>query len=277
MRMQQMQRTTWMGSALFYFFLKEPAMRVKYFVLILILPALLVACQGQPISTALPPQVTASISGVEVKQVDPDTSQEIRQRMGIFLSSNPYTQFKSVGQLLLYLVSSGEFGQAEISLDNGKTSQADVLYAYALMRSQRVLVAPVMIGLQLPDGTYLYFSQNYAFQSDGGILSIGLDRQAALQDAGERLQKGHIFRLLAYGMATPQGLDWEKCPSVAFYPPAICLIGELVEQLYPGQTKSFILRLSDGFPDGWLLTGWVFQEFAPEELVRGTSIDIPLP
>jgi hypothetical protein len=261
----------------FYFFLKEPAMRVKYFVPILILPALLAACQGQPATTPLPPQITASITGLEVKQVDPDTSQEIRQRMGIFLASNPYTQFKSGGQLLLYLVSSGEFSQAEITLDNLKIYQADVLYAYALMRSQRVLVAPVMIGLQLPDGTYLYFSQNYAFQSDGGILSVGLDRQAALRDARERLQKGHIFRLLAYGMATPQGLDWNRCPSVALYPPAICPLGKLVEQLYPGQTKSFILRLSDGFPDGWLLIGWVFQEFAQEELVRGSSIDIPLP
>jgi hypothetical protein len=261
----------------FYFFLKEPAMRVKYFVPILILPALLAACQGQPATTPLPPQITASITGLEVKQVDPDTSQEIRQRMGIFLSANPYSHFESGGQLLLYLVSSGEFSQAEITLDNLKIYQADVLYAYALMRSQRVLVAPVMIGLQLPDGTYLYFSQNYAFQSDGGILSVDLDRQAALRDAGERLQKGHIFRLLAYGMATPQGLDWDKCPSVALYPRVICPVGELVEQLYPGQTNSFVLRLSDGFPDGWLLIGWVFQEFAPEELVWGSSIDIPLP
>jgi hypothetical protein len=261
----------------FYFLFKELAMRSKFFVFILIIPALLTACRGQPVPTTLPPRIEPSIAGLEVKQVDPTTSQEIRQRMGIFLSSNPYTQFKSVGQLLLYLVSSGEFGQAEITLDNGKIYQADVLYAYALMRSQRVLVAPVMIGLQLPDGTYLYFSQNYAFQSDGGILSVGLDRQAALRDARERLQKGHIFRLLAYGMATPQGLDWNRCPSVALYPPAICPLGKLVEQLYPGQTKSFILRLSDGFPDGWLLIGWVFQEFAQEELVRGSSIDIPLP
>jgi hypothetical protein len=252
-------------------------MRAKFFVLIPILPALLAACRGQPVPTTLPPRIEPSIVGFEVKQVDPTTSQEVRQRMGIFLASNPYTQFKSGGQLLLYLVSSGEFGQAEITLDNGVTYQADVLYAYALMRSQRVLVVPVMIGLQLPDGTYLYFSQNYAFQSDGGILSEDLDRQAALQDARERLHKGHIFRLLAYGMAIPQGLDWGKCPSVALYPQVICPIGKLIEQLYPGQTKSFVLRLSDGFPDGWLLTGWVFQEFAPEELVRGISIDIPLP
>lgn len=78
-------------------------------------------------------------------------------------------------------------------------------------------------------------------------------------------------------MATRQGLDWKKCPTVSFYPSEICTIGALVEQLFPNQTKTFVLRLADEFTPNWLLAGWVFQEFAPEELVPGASIDVPLP
>jgi hypothetical protein len=266
-----------MGGALFYFLLKEPAMRAKFIFLVLIVPLFLIACQGQSTPTTLPTQVTPSITGLEVTLVDSTTSRTIQQRMGAFIASSPYIRFESGGQLLLYLVSSGKFDQAEFTLEDGTTYQADVLYAYTMMASQRVVVTPVLIGLLLPNGGYLYFSQNYAFQSNSGIFSMDFDQQTALRDARGRLPRGRIFRLLAYGMATPHGLDWDRCPSLALYPQAICPIGELVEQLYPGQTKSFVLRLSDGFPANWLLIGWVFQEFAPEELIQGASINVPLP
>jgi hypothetical protein len=48
-------------------------------------------------------------------------------------------------------------------------------------------------------------------------------------------------------MATPQGLDLKKCSSVSFYPTEICLVGELVEQLFPNETKTFVLCLVDEF------------------------------
>jgi len=252
-------------------------MCVKSLVLILIIPSLLAACRAGPSATALPTATTPSITGLQACQVDTETSRVIQQGMGMFLASNPYTQFEAGGQLLLYLVSSGEFGQARITLEDGSVYQADVLYAYALTLSQRVLAVPIAIGLQLPDAGYLYFSQEHAFQANGGIYSTDLDQQAALHDAQVRLPRGRILRLLAYGMVTPHGLDWDECPSTALYPQAVCELGQLVEELYPGQARSFVLRLSDGLPASWLAVGWVFQEFSPGELVQGASLDIPLP
>lgn len=252
-------------------------MRLKN--IIYILPSLvcLAACQSQPISGPLPPTVEPSISGLETGEVDQATADSIRSHMGPFLKSNPYTEFESGNQLLQYLVSSGEFDQAEITLTSGETCQVDVLYAYALMESQRVLVAPVLVGLLLPDERYVYFSENFAFKSGAVITTMDTDRQTALADAQERLPRGRIFRLLVYGMATRQGLDWKKCPSISFYPTEICPVGELVEKLTPHQTRAFVLRLADGFPPNWLLIGWVFQEFASGELVPGASLDVPLP
>jgi hypothetical protein len=245
---------------------------------ILIFPFILslTACQEQALSATAPPVVTPSIQGLSGLEVDPSTTQSIRERMGIFLRTNPYTPFESGSQLLLYLVSSGKFEQAEITLDNGEMDQGDILYAYALMTNQHVLAVPVLIGLQLHDGHYLYFSENYAFETNGGISSSGIKRQTALEDAAERLPRGIIFRLLAYSMVSSRGLDWKKCPGEALYSPEICLVGDLVEGLFPKQTQAFVLRLSDGFPPNWLLVGWVFKEFAPAELAPGTAIDVPL-
>lgn len=152
-----------------------------------------------------------------------------------------------------------------------------MLYAYALMSSQRVLIAPVMVGMTPPDGRYAYFSEKYSFETEESVTTTSADRETALADAKARLPRGRIFRLSAYSMATHQGLDWKKCPSVSFYPPETCPVGALVEQLSPNQTKAFVLRLADEFPLNWLLVGWVFPEFAPEELVPDASIDVPLP
>jgi hypothetical protein len=210
-------------------------------------------------------------------EIDQPTADSIRQRMNLFLKPNPYTEYESGSQLLLYLVSTGELDQAEITLTSGEIYYADVLYAYTLMSSQSVLGVPVLIGLTLPDGRYAYFSENYSFEADGGVTTLSANRETALADAQSRLPRGRILRVLTYGMATRQGLDWEKCPSISLYPPEICPIGELVEQLYPHQTRSFVLRLADKFLTNWLLVAWVFQEFAPEELVPGASMDVPLP
>jgi hypothetical protein len=252
-------------------------MRLKLSILILLCLAFLAACKGQSISSPIPPAVTPSITGLKALQVDQATADAIRQHLGLYLRSTPYTQFESGSQLLLYLVSSGEFGQAEITLSSGETYRADVLYAYCLEGNQRVLVVPVMVGLVLPDGSSIYFSEKFAFEVNGGIISTVADRQTALADASARLPRGRIFRLLLYGMVTRQGPDWNKCPSILLYPPVICPVGELVEELFPGQTRTFVLRLADGFPANWLLVAWVFQEFTPDELVPDASIDITLP
>jgi hypothetical protein len=261
----------------FYTILKERAVRLKLAFLTLIFIIPLAACQQQPAPTPTEPAIEPSITGLTVPELYQTTADAIRQSMAIFLKSNPFTEFEAGNQLLFYLVSSGEFGQAEITLASGETYHADVLYAYSLMSSQRVLVAPVLVGMTLPDGRYAYFSEKYSFETEESVTTTSADRETALADAQARLPRGRIFRLLAYGMATPQGLDWEECPSVSFYPPEICPVGALVEQLFPGQTKTFVLRLADEFSSNWLLIGWVFQEFAPDELVPGASIDVPLP
>jgi hypothetical protein len=270
-------RAIHLGGALFYFLFSECTMGLKQTIFILLSLVFLAACQGQPISDPIPPAVTPSITGLASSEVDQATAAAIRKHMGLYLKSTPYTQFESGSQLLLYLVSSGEFSQAEIVLATGEIYRADVLYAFALMINQRVLVVPLIVGLVLPDGSYIYFSEKYAFALNGGIISTCSDRQTALADARIRLPRGRIFRLLAYGMATDEGLDWEKCLSILLYPPEICPVGELVEKLFPGETRAFVLRLADGFPSNWLLVGWVFQEFTPDELVPGASIEVPLP
>ncbi len=247
-------------------------------ILLILLVLLLAACQSQPTPTVSPhPTIEPSIAGLEFPQISQATADAIRQDMGLFLKSNPYTEYDAGSQLLLYLVSSGQFGRAEIHLPSGETYQADISYAYALMSSQRVLTVPIITGLALPDSRYVYFSQNYSFETIRGVAAVSTDRDTALADAKSRLPRGRIFRLLAYGMATPQGLNWKKCPSISIYPSEICQIGELVEQLSPNQTKTFVLRLSDGLSPDWLLAGWFFQEFTPDELLPGASIDIPLP
>jgi len=251
--------------------------RLKLAFLILIFVLVLAACQQQSTPTPTATVVEPFITGLTVPEIDQATADAIRQNMALFLKSNPYTEFEAGNQLLLYLASTGEFGQTEITLSNEDTYQADVLYAYALMSSQRVLVAPVIVGMTLPDGRYAYFSEKYSFETEESVTTTNADRETALADAQARLPRGRIFRLLAYGMATRQGLDWDKCPSISFYPPEICPVGEMIEQLFPNQAKTFVLRLAGEFSPNWLLAGWVFQEFAPEELVPGASIDVPLP
>jgi hypothetical protein len=251
--------------------------RLKLFSPILFALILLVSCQKQPTPADTTPTIEPSITGQAAPEIDQATAEAIRQHMAVFLRSDPYTQYSEGSQLLLYLVSSGEFSQATITLPGGEAYQADVLYVYALMRSQRVLIVPIAIGMTLSDGTYAYFSENYAFEIDGGVITTSAGREAALTDARERLPRGRIFRLLAYGLATREGLDWQSCSSVSLYPPEICPVGELIEQLYPNQTKTFVLGLADEFPRKWLLVGWVFQEFSQSELVLGLSINVPLP
>ena len=252
-------------------------MRSKLAILVTITLIFLSACQRQSISTTDLPIIKPSITGLKALEIDQSTVDSIRQSMGLFLRTTPYTEYEAGSQLLLYLVSTGLFDQAEIMLASGQTYLADVLYAYTLMSSQRVLVAPVLVGLFLPDDRYLYFSEEYSFESNSSVTTTSANQQTAITDAQARLPRGRILRLLAYGIATRQGLDWKKCPSVSFYPPEICPIGELIEQLYPKQTKNFVLRLADEFPTNWMLVGWVFDEFTPDELVPGASIDVPLP
>ena len=110
-------------------------MRRNLALLILIALVLLVACQEQSTSTPVSPTAEPSITGLIVPEIDQPTADAIRQNMAMFLKSNPYTEFKAGNQLLIYLASSGEFGQAEITLASGETYQADVLYAYTLMNS----------------------------------------------------------------------------------------------------------------------------------------------
>ncbi len=239
--------------------------------------SLLSACRIDPTPTIARPEAEPHISGLKTIEVDQATADSVRRHIGPYAQSNPYHEFENGSQLLLYLVSSGEFGQVEITLEDGQIYQADVLYAYSVMTSQRVLSVPVHIGLSLPDGSYTYFSESYASQAGEKTIWADVPRDTALADVERRLPRGRIFRLLAYGMVTPRGLDWEKCPSVSLYPPEICPIGKLVESLNPGQTQSFVLGLSDGFSENWLAVGWVFQEFDPDDLVAGAGVDVPLP
>ena len=103
-------------------------MRLKLAILILITLTVLGACQRQSISTTNLPIIKPSITGLKALELDKSAADSIRQSMGLFLRSNPYTEYEAGSQLLLYLVSTGLFDQAEIRLASGETYQADVLY-----------------------------------------------------------------------------------------------------------------------------------------------------
>ena len=200
-------------------------MRLNLTIIILIVIAFMTSCQSQTTPSNTPSVVKPSISGLTTLEIDEPAADSIRQHISPFLESNAYTEYEAGNQLLLYVVSSGEFDQAEITLSSGETYQVDVLYAYALMNSKRVLIVPVLFGLDLPDGHYAYFSEKYALESGVSVTTTSTDRETALANARVRLPRGRIFRLLAYGMATRDGLDWKKCPSVLLYPPEICPVG----------------------------------------------------
>ena len=193
-------------------------MRLKLAILILITLAVLTACQSQSMSTPMLPVIKPSITGLNTVEIDQPTADSIRQHMRLFLKSTPYTEYETGNQLLIYLVSSGKFDQTEIILATGEIYQASVLYTYALMSSQRVVVAPVLVGLLLPDGRYVYFSEKYSSESNSGVTTTSADQQTAMADTQARLPRGRIFRLLAYGMVSRQGLDWQKCMSVSILP-----------------------------------------------------------
>lgn len=252
-------------------------MRFTIAVFILLTAVLLSACRIDPTPTIARPEAEPSISGLKTIEVDQGTADSVRRYIGLYVRSNPYHPYENGSQLLLYLVSSGELGQAEITLEDGHIYQADVLYAYSVMTSQRVISVPVHIGLSMADGSFIYFSESYANQTGEKTIWADVPRDTALADVERRLPRGRIFRLLAYGLVTPRGQNWEKCPSVSLYPPEICPIGRIVESLNLGQTQSFVLGLSDGFSKNWLAVGWVFQEFDPNDLVAGAGVDVPLP
>jgi len=251
--------------------------RNKLIFLLITLGLVLPGCKSMPSPINTPAVSPPAVRGLVLPKVSSGVRDAIRQDMALFLNANPYTEFEVGAQLIFYLVSSGEFGQAEITLENGETVLADVLYTYALMSNQRVLAVPVTIGMLQPDGQYAYFSEKFAFDHDEGVISTSIDRETALEDARQRLPRERIFRLIAYGMVSPQELLWNQCRSKSFMPEDVCQAGEIVEQLHPGATKLFVLRTADRFPEDWLLLGWVFQEFAVEELAPGISPDVILP
>ena len=176
-------RTNLSGGALFYFLPKERAVRKKQSIFILILLAILTACRKDPQPTATLPVITPSVTGLSSIEIDGFTRDSIRDHLSAFLNTSPYTKYEAGGQLLNYLVSSGEFAKAEVTLESGETIQADVIYAYTLMSTGKVLVAPVLVGLSLPDGTYAYFSENYSLDPQGNSIPAVVDRETALADA----------------------------------------------------------------------------------------------
>ena len=72
--------------------------------------AILAACQGQTIPTILTPVDEPSIIDLAMHEIGQSTANAIRQRMGFFLVSNPYTDYDTGSQLNLYLASGRQFG-----------------------------------------------------------------------------------------------------------------------------------------------------------------------
>ena len=151
-------------------------MRLKLAILFLITLAFLVAYQGQPTLGATTPAVEPSIRSLVALDVDQPTADAIRQQMVPFLKADPFTEFEAGTQLLFHLVSSGKFSQVEITLASGEIYQADVVYAYTLMSSRRVLVVLMLVGMTLPHGRYAYFSEKYAFETSESVTNTAAAR-----------------------------------------------------------------------------------------------------
>jgi hypothetical protein len=241
---------------------------------IILLPLALALTQCQPASP--PPESPAPPPIASQLVVEPAIAQAVQQAMAPYLASTPYLATGG-GVLRLYVVSSGGFEQSGLPSGDGQELAVDTLIVYALMNNQRVLAVPLVIGLQLADGSYAYFSEKYAFDSEGQAVARQADREAALVDARERLPAGRIVRLLAYEMVSPRDLRWEACEQAGFLPQPVCQSGGALAGRHPGANTQFILRTAAEQPAGWLLVGWLFQEFALDELAPGISPDIPLP
>lgn len=229
------------------------------------------------IVTALVP-TPDSISDLfpERPSVTEDTAAKIREALAWTLNAQPYEEYASTDEtsfswLTMYLISSGVFDATEITLKKGEKLSVDVVYAYYLNQAREVFLIPLVIGAQTETGLYAYLSDSYLNEQGGDVgVSTVLSREAALQDAQQRLLPGVQIRLTAYQSVTPSEILWEACPAylVSFrqLPQQICEAGQTLEETHPGFVTLLLAHALNEVPANWLLIGWFSYEPAVEPI-----------
>jgi len=246
---------------------------MKKTALIVIAIALLIsACKSKTIDTD--DFVVTPISTIQPLSNQPEVTDDlisiIEAEMGWTLDIDPYEEGESeTGEKLsvvtIYLVSSGVFDTATLSLEDGGIVQVDIVYAYQFNHAHSVIVIPVAIGMETEDGHYTYFSDGYVLSSavdlsapDTGVLTR-VSRQKAIQDALLRLGTGTKFRVSVLGFANRTSINWSDCPS-EFYigtPVDVCRAGEQIDR---GYSNLVIMKAATSLPNGWMMIGWHFYE-----------------
>lgn len=203
--------------------------------------------------------------------VSDEIATKVQEALAWTLNTQPYEEYSSTGEtsfswLTLYLISSGEFDTAEITLEEGEI-WVDVVYAYYLNQAREVLLIPLVIGAQTETGLYGYLSDSYLNEQGGKLgVSTALTREAALQDAHKRLSDGVQIRITAYQSVHPTEILWEECSDYVVdfrqLPSQICEAGQLFEQKHPGYLTLWMARAVNDIPTDWLLIGWF--SFEPE-------------
>lgn len=214
--------------------------------------------------------------------ISEEIAEKVQEALAWTLNTQPYEEYSSTDDdtsfswLSLYLISSGKFDAAELTLENGEKLTADVVYAYSLNQAREAFLIPLVIGVQTEPGLYAYLSDSFLNEQGGKVgVSTSLTREAALQDAHKRLSAGVQIRITAYQSVRPTEILWEECPAymVAFrqLPAQICEAGQLFEQRHPGYLTLWMARAVHNIPTDWMLIGWF--SFEPE--VEAISFDEP--
>lgn len=171
---------------------------------------------------------------------------------------------RHIGEWSTFLVSSGIFEQAEITLSTGETFQLDVVFAYQTTQTNATITLPVVIGL-LTEDSYLYFSPYAAYAGNipGAYSFTQLSRADALTDAQIRLAEGRVFSLSIAEYVNRKGFLWADCPAYAermSLPAAYCTVGENLDTVFPLQARLLAMRSLSEVPLTWLVFGFWFYE-----------------
>ena len=158
----------------------------------------------------------------------------------------------------LPFVSTGVWGEAVATLQDGRQFDLDVLYALQVNAMHEVLLFPLVMGTSY-QGEYLAWTGPFPFEGT---------REDFLNQARNAYPKGQVFMAFAEKpWATVQGIDWASCNAgQAEIPRWACDFGQAVEKQWPGYTTLVLRRIlaAASLPEGFFLYGLMPQPLAKE-------------
>ncbi len=193
-----------------------------------------------------------------IKSAPPGYSKPVIDSVGWSLKRESIRVNNDVPYLDFLVVSSGRFYTVTLPIDNHPVM--DVVDAYIPLKTGVVSI-PVPIGISDGYEQYLYFDS-------GRDISQSIEREYALLDAHQRLQRGQVFNLSIFKYVSLGGVDWSKCiaqedkPDVA----RACQYAKQFSLISPKNAERMFISkiLLDGH---WLPVGWWFMVYRPDKVV----------